>query len=79
MLQDIKEVTKKPLKMKASRDWSSEEIDQLKDLYQEFQDAVDPVKRIMERLPVQRQKKRVVDKIMGNFFSDHLNTELQNI
>ena len=65
--------------MKASRDWSSEEIDQLKDLYQEFQDAVDPVKRIMERLPVQRQKKRVVDKIMGNFFSDHLNTELQNI
>ena len=79
MLQDIKEVTKKPLKMKASRDWSSEEIDQLKDLYQEFQDAVDPVKRIMERLPVQRQKKRVVDKIMGNFFPDHLNTELQNI
>ena len=68
MLQDIKEVTKKPLKMKASRDWSSEEIDQLKDLYQEFQDAVDPVKRIMERLPVQRQKKRVVDKIMGKYF-----------
>ena len=30
----------------------------------EFEDAVDPVKRIIDQLPVKRQKKRIVEKIM---------------
>jgi hypothetical protein len=66
--KDIKEVTKKPLKMRASRDWSDEEVEQLKSLYNEFKDAVDPVNRIIDRMEVKRQKKRVVEKIMGNTF-----------
>ena len=66
-VQDIKEVTKKPLKLRVSREWSEDEVNQLKTLYQEFKDAVDPVNRIIERMEVKRQKKRVVEKIMGNF------------
>ena len=58
-------MTRKPLKLKASRIWTDEDLDELKSLYNEFKDSIDPVKRIMERLKVQRQKKRVVEKIMG--------------
>ena len=62
-------MTKKPLKMKASRIWTDEDLEELKSLYNEFKDSIDPVKRIMERLKVQRQKKRVVEKIMGTLVS----------
>ena len=58
-------MTKKPLKIRAYRDWSEEEVEQLKSLYAEFKEAVDPVKRILDRMEVKRQKKRVVEKIMG--------------
>ena len=57
------QVTKKPLKTKAAP-WTDEEIETLTRLYKEFQDAVDPVKRIIDQLPVKRQKKRIVEKIM---------------
>ena len=55
--------------MKASRIWTDEDLEELKSLYNEFKDSIDPVKRIMERLKVQRQKKRVVEKIMGTLVS----------
>jgi len=42
-------------------------VNQLKALYKEFKDAVDPVNRIIERMEVKRQKKRIVEKIMGKF------------
>jgi hypothetical protein len=51
--------------MRASREWSEDEVQQLRTLYQEFKDSVDPVNRILERMEVKRQKKRVVEKIMG--------------
>ena len=58
--------------MKASRIWTDEDLEELKSLYNEFKDSIDPVKRIMERLKVQRQKKRVVEKIMGTLVSSKL-------
>ena len=64
IIQDIRQVTKKPLKT-ARRQWTEEEIEQLTKLYNEFKEAVDPVNRILDNLTVKRPKKRVVDKIMG--------------
>jgi hypothetical protein len=43
LAQDIREVTKKPLKMKASRIWTDEDLEELKNLYNEFKDSIDPV------------------------------------
>ena len=63
LITDIRQVTKKPLKTKAAP-WTDEEIETLTRLYKEFEDAVDPVKRIIDQLPVKRQKKRIVEKIM---------------
>jgi hypothetical protein len=64
-LQNVREVTKKPLKMKTPREWGEDEVDQLKKLYEEFKDAINPVKMIIEHLTIKRPKKRVVEKIMG--------------
>merc|ERR1740129_362736 len=63
LITDIRQVTKKPLKTKGAP-WTDEEIETLTRLYKEFQDAVDPVKLIIHQLPVKRQKKRIVEKIM---------------
>lgn len=38
-------MTKKPLKLKAPREWAQSEIDELRDLYGELKDAVDPLNR----------------------------------
>lgn len=65
MLQNIKEVTNKPLKMRAPRVWAEEEIDQLRNLFEEYKDAMDPINRILDHLTVKRPKARVIDKIMG--------------
>ena len=73
--QDIREVTKKPLKMKTSRIWTDEDLEEIRILYNEFKDASDPVNRIMERLQVKRQKKRVVEKIMGEFWKLQVNLQ----
>ena len=61
-------MTKKPLKMRAPREWGEEEIEQLTNLYKEFKEAMDPVNRILESLTIKRPKKRVVEKIMGKHF-----------
>ena len=45
LITDIKQVTKKPLKMKTPRQWAEEEIEEVKKYYAEFKDAVDPVNR----------------------------------
>merc|ERR1740129_148577 len=63
LITDIRQVTKKPLKTKGAP-WTDEEIETLTRLYKEFKDAVDPVKMIIHQLPVKRQKKRIVEKIM---------------
>ena len=65
LFQNIKEVTKKPLKMRAPRIWAEEEVDQLRNLFEEYKDAIDPINRILDHLAVKRPKARVIDKIMG--------------
>ena len=62
--QDIKEVTKKPLKMRAPRIWADEEIAELRKLYEEYKDAMDPINRILDHLTVKRPKARVIEKIL---------------
>ena len=63
LISDITEVTRKPLKTKG-RSWSEEEIQQLKEMYAELKDAIDPVSRIRERLSNQRTKRKIIEKIM---------------
>ena len=63
LIGDIKEVTRKPLKSKG-KIWTSEEIDRLKILYEQFKDAIDPVARIKEQLSNQRTKRKIVEKIL---------------
>ena len=63
LIEDIKEVTRKPLKTKG-RIWTDDEIDKLKILYEQFKDAIDPIKRIMENLSNQRTKRKIVEKIL---------------
>ena len=53
--------------MRAPRVWAQEGIEQLTKLYNDFKDAMDPVNRIIEHLTVKRPKKRVVEKIIGNY------------
>ena len=51
--------------MRAPRVWAEEEIDQLRNLFEEYKDAMDPINRILDHLTVKRPKARVIDKIMG--------------
>ena len=64
LITNIREVTNKPLKIKAPIEWGEEEIEQLKKLYDEFKDAIAPVNRIIDHLTVKRPKKRVIEKIL---------------
>lgn len=50
--------------MRAPRVWAEEEIDQLRNLFEEYKDAMDPINRILDHLTVKRPKARVIDKIM---------------
>lgn len=51
--------------MRAPRIWAEEEVDQLRNLFEEYKDAIDPINRILDHLAVKRPKARVIDKIMG--------------
>ena len=70
-------MTRKPLKIRAPRIWADEEIDQLKYLYEEYKEAVDPINRILDHLNVKRPKSRIIEKIMGNC-SKHFLIEFQS-
>ena len=63
LIEDIKEVTRKPLKIKG-RAWADEEVEILKTLYEKFKDAIDPVTRIKENLSNQRTKRKIIEKIL---------------
>ena len=63
LIEDIKEVTRKPLKTKG-RIWTDDEVDKLKILYEQFKDAIDPIKRIRENLSNQRTKRKIIEKIL---------------
>ena len=65
-IQNMREITKKPLK--SSRSWQDEEVDKLKELFEEFKEAENPGARIYEQwkaaqMPV-RSKKKLCEKIV---------------
>ena len=66
LIQNMREITKKPLK--SSRSWQEEEMDKLKNLFEEFKTAENPGARIYEQwkaanMPV-RSKNKLCDKIV---------------
>ena len=66
LIQNMREITKKPLK--SSRSWQEEEMDKLKELFEEFKTAENPGARIHEQwkaaaMPV-RSKNKLCDKIV---------------
>ena len=66
LIQNMREITKKPLK--SSRSWQEEEMDKLKELFEEFKTAENPGARIYEQwkaanMPV-RSKNKLCDKIV---------------
>ena len=63
LIEDIKEVTRKPLKTNG-RTWTDEEVERLKILYDQFKDAIDPAKLIKEHLSNQRTKRKIIEKIL---------------
>ena len=50
--------------MRAPRIWADEEIAELRKLYEEYKDAMDPINRILDHLTVKRPKARVIEKIL---------------
>lgn len=65
MFQSAKEVSKKPVRVRPPREWGEDEIEELRRLYEENKEAMDPVGRIIDHMTVKRPKKRIVDKIIG--------------
>merc|ERR1712142_744865 len=66
LIKNMGEITKKPLN--SSREWQEEEIDKLKELFEEYKEAENPGSRIQEQwkaasMPV-RSKKKLCDKIV---------------
>merc|ERR1712029_909711 len=66
LIQNMREITKKSLK--SSRSWQEEEMDKLKDLFEEFKEAENPGARIYEQwkaanMPV-RSKNKLCEKIV---------------
>lgn len=49
---------------KPNREFSEAEIVQITQLVQEFREAIDPIRCIMEKLEVKRPKKHIIDKIV---------------
>lgn len=52
------------IKDKEPKEWSEEELDQLKSLFAEYRDADDIISRVMDNLTVKRPKKRVIQKLL---------------
>jgi len=66
LIKNMGEITKKPLT--SSRQWQEDEIEKLKELFEEYKDAENPGARIQEQwkalnMPV-RSKKKLCDKIV---------------
>jgi len=66
LIRNMREITKKPLK--SSRQWQPEEVDKLRELFEEFKESENPGARIHEQwkaanMPV-RSKQKLCDKIV---------------
>ncbi|ROT65639.1 Timeless-like protein [Penaeus vannamei] len=64
LIRDVKELTRKTVKVKPAKVWSEVEEEELKMLFEEYKDAMDIVGRIMDNMITKRPKHRVVDKIL---------------
>ncbi|XP_074037876.1 circadian regulator timeout [Leptinotarsa decemlineata] len=64
LLANYKPKKKSVGRMKPPQNWGAEEEAQLRELYEEFKDAMDPLGCIMSRLEIVRPKNRVVEKLL---------------
>ncbi|KAG5899963.1 hypothetical protein JTB14_034534 [Gonioctena quinquepunctata] len=64
LLTDYKAKKKSGGNVKAPQNWGAQEETQLRELYEEFKDAMDPLGCILPRLEMSRPKNRVVDKML---------------
>ncbi|XP_042877504.1 protein timeless homolog [Penaeus japonicus] len=64
LIRDVKELTRKTVKVKPAKVWSEVEEHELRMLFEEYKDAMDIVGRIMDNMIMKRPKHRVVDKIL---------------
>lgn len=64
LIRDVKELTRKTVKVKPAKVWSEVEEEELKMLFEEYKDAMDIVGRIMDNMITKRPKHRVVDKML---------------
>ncbi|CAH1993708.1 unnamed protein product [Acanthoscelides obtectus] len=55
---------KSGIRSKAPKEWGSDEEEHLRELWEEFKDAIDPMGCIMARLEINRPKNRVVEKML---------------
>ncbi|CAH0554108.1 unnamed protein product [Brassicogethes aeneus] len=55
---------KSAVNIKVPQNWGAEEETQLRDLFEHFQEAIDPLTCIMDRLTVKRPKNRIVEKLL---------------
>ncbi|VEN61781.1 unnamed protein product [Callosobruchus maculatus] len=64
-LLDVGYKSKKPgIRNRAPKEWGSDEEEHLRELWEEFKDAMDPMGCIMSRLEVNRPKNRVIEKML---------------
>ncbi|XP_040577343.1 protein timeless homolog [Lepeophtheirus salmonis] len=63
LIQNTKEITRKPI-VNRHNEWSEEDMDDLRELFIEFEDAVDPIARIKERLKGKKSKPKIISKIL---------------
>nr|CAI5869091.1 unnamed protein product [Callosobruchus analis] len=64
-LLDVSYKSKKPgIRNRAPKEWGADEEENLRELWEEFKDAIDPMGCIMSRLEVNRPKNRVIEKML---------------
>lgn len=64
LLTDYKGPRKSGVSTQVPRQWGEDEEAQLRELYEQFRDASDPLGCIMDRLDVHRPKNRIVEKLL---------------
>ncbi|XP_076063170.1 protein timeless homolog isoform X1 [Oratosquilla oratoria] len=64
LVTNIKELSRKPIKVRAPKTWTEEEEGELKMLFEEYKESMDPITMIMDNMIIQRPKHRVVEKIL---------------
>ncbi|KAA0201056.1 hypothetical protein HAZT_HAZT005746 [Hyalella azteca] len=63
LIASLKELRKKPTRVMANQ-WTDVELDELKVLYEEHKDAMDPMSRILDFMVNRKPKHRVIEKLL---------------